>query len=145
MDFNESSSSTELNHSFDGPPLTDYLLTAADILVMKLTAKLVVLSSGHSDDRAGRINSDGVVGLTRAILAAGAQCVLFSLWPVPEAASKMFMKAFYTSLLQVCVIDVWLVEGLQKVILYHGVPTNIKCILIYCCRVLRQARHYLRP
>jgi len=53
-----------------------------------------------ADDQAARINSDGVVGLTRALLAAGAKCVLFSLWPVPVEASKLCMKHFYTSLLQ---------------------------------------------
>ena len=52
------------------------------------------------DDRAARINSDGVVGLTRALLAAGAKCVLFSLWSVPPEASKMCMKCFYTAMLQ---------------------------------------------
>ena len=72
MDFTDSSSSAnDLSRSFDGPPLAEYLLTASDILNLKLTAKLVVLSSGHTDDRGGKINSDGVVGLTRAILAAG--------------------------------------------------------------------------
>ena len=49
----------------------------------------------------GRINSDGVVGLTRAFLAAGAQCVLFCLWPVPEMAAKILLKTFYTALLKV--------------------------------------------
>ena len=34
-------------------------------------------------------------------LFSGAQCVLFSLWPIPPGASKIFMKQFYTSLLQV--------------------------------------------
>ena len=53
-----------------------------------------------ADDPAARINSDGVVGLTRALLAAGAKCVLFCLWPVPTEASKMCMKHFYTALLQ---------------------------------------------
>ncbi|CAH1801728.1 unnamed protein product, partial [Owenia fusiformis] len=83
-----------------GPSLSDFLLTAADILNLNLKAKLVVLSSGHTDDRAGRINSDGVIGLTRAFLAAGAQGVLFSLWPVPDMASKILLKSFYTALLQ---------------------------------------------
>lgn len=82
-----------------GPSLSEYLLTAADILNLKLRAKLVVLNSGYTDDRAGRINTDGVVGLTRALLSAGAQCVLFSLWPVPDQASKLLMKTLYTSLL----------------------------------------------
>ena len=98
MDLNESTS--DLNSTFDGPPLADFLLTAADVLNVKISARLVVLSSGHSDDRAGRINSDGVVGLTRAFLAAGAQCVLFSLWPVPEMAAKILHKSFYTALLK---------------------------------------------
>ncbi|XP_069136443.1 tetratricopeptide repeat protein 28-like isoform X1 [Argopecten irradians] len=84
--------------NFDGPALSEYLLTAADILNMKLHAKLVVLSSGYTDDRAGRINSDGVVGLTRALLSAGAQSVLYSLWPVPDQAAKLLMRTMYSSL-----------------------------------------------
>ena len=55
MDLNDSSS--DINGSFDGPPLSEFLLTAADILNIKISAKLVVLSSGHSDDRAGMYNS----------------------------------------------------------------------------------------
>lgn len=85
-------------NSFDGPAMSEYLLTASDILNLKLRAKLVVLSSGYSDDRAGRVNSDGVVGLTRSFLSAGAQCVLYSLWQVPDQASKLLMRTLYTSL-----------------------------------------------
>ncbi|XP_025088925.1 tetratricopeptide repeat protein 28-like isoform X2 [Pomacea canaliculata] len=81
-----------------GPSLSEYLLTAADILNLRLHAKLVVLNSGYTDDRAGRVNTDGVVGLTRALLSAGAQCVLFSLWPVPDAASKLLMRTLYSAL-----------------------------------------------
>jgi len=33
---------------FDAPSLTEYLLTAADVLNTKLQCKLVVLSSGHT-------------------------------------------------------------------------------------------------
>ena len=97
MDLSDSSSDIV---SLDGPSLSDIIITAADILNTRLNAKLVVLSSGYSDDRAGRINTDGVVGLTRAFLAAGAQCILFSLWPVPDMASRMLMKSFYTGMLQ---------------------------------------------
>lgn len=80
------------------PSLSEYLLTAADILNLKLHAKLVVLNSGYTDERAGRVNTDGVVGLTRALLSAGAQCVLFSLWPVPDSASKLLMRTLYGAL-----------------------------------------------
>lgn len=84
--------------SFDGPSLAEYLLTAADILNLKLHAKLVILSSGYTDDRAGRINTDGVVGLTRSLLSAGAQSVLYCLWPVPDQASKLLMRTLYLGL-----------------------------------------------
>ncbi|KAM6165179.1 tetratricopeptide repeat protein 28 isoform 1-T1 [Erethizon dorsatum] len=81
----------------DCPPLRELLLTAADLLDLRLPVKLVVL--GSSQEANSRVTADGVVALTRAFLAAGAQCVLVSLWPVPVAASKMFIHAFYSSLL----------------------------------------------
>lgn len=81
----------------DCPPLQELLLTAADVLDLRLPVKLVVL--GSSQESNGRVTADGVIALTRAFLAAGAQCVLVSLWPVPVAASKMFIHAFYSSLL----------------------------------------------
>ena len=85
----------------DLPALSDFLLTAADILNLRLTARLVVVSSVHTrDHHHGVAHSDGVVGLTRALLAAGAQSVLISLWPVPDTAVKIFMRTFYSSLLQ---------------------------------------------
>ncbi|KAK2494473.1 hypothetical protein MC885_010833 [Smutsia gigantea] len=81
----------------DCPPLQELLLTAADVLDLRLPVKLVVL--GSSQESSSRVTADGVIALTRAFLAAGAQCVLVSLWPVPVAASKMFLHAFYSSLL----------------------------------------------
>nr|CAH0103229.1 unnamed protein product [Daphnia galeata] len=84
----------------DLPALSEFLLTAADILNLRLCARLVVVSSVHTRDHHGVAHSDGVVGLTRALLAAGAQSVLVSLWPVPDTAVKIFMRTFYSSLLQ---------------------------------------------
>ncbi|KAM7391552.1 hypothetical protein PAMP_022234 [Pampus punctatissimus] len=81
----------------DSPSLQEFLLTAADILDLRLPVKLVVL--GSYLESSSKVTADGVVGLTRAFLAAGAQCVLVSLWPVPVAASKVFVHAFYTALL----------------------------------------------
>ncbi|KAJ8415510.1 hypothetical protein AAFF_G00424900 [Aldrovandia affinis] len=81
----------------DSPPLQEFLLTAADILDLRLPIKLVVLGSYQESNC--KVTADGVVGLTRAFLAAGAQCVLVSLWPVPVAASKVFVHAFYSALL----------------------------------------------
>lgn len=81
----------------DCPPLQEFLLTAADVLDLRLPVKLVVL--GSYQESSGKVTADGVVGLTRAFLAAGAQCVLVSLWPVPVAASKVFVQTFYSALL----------------------------------------------
>lgn len=82
----------------DCPPLQEFLLTAADLLELRLPLKLVVLGS-YQESTSSRITADGAIGLTRAFLAAGAHCVLLALWPVPVAASKIFVHAFYTALL----------------------------------------------
>jgi CHAT domain-containing protein len=84
----------------DAPPFSEYLLTAADILKIRLNAKLVVLSSCHTRDKMGLPNSESVIALTKALLAAGAMAVMVTLWPVPETASKIFFRALYSSLLQ---------------------------------------------
>ncbi|XP_077456276.1 tetratricopeptide repeat protein 28 isoform X1 [Stigmatopora argus] len=88
---------SDMDSMCDSPPLQEFLLTAADILDLRLPIKLVVL--GSYLESSSKVTADGVVGLTRSFLAAGAQCVLVSLWPVPMAASKVFVHAFYTALL----------------------------------------------
>ncbi|TMS08823.1 Tetratricopeptide repeat protein 28 [Larimichthys crocea] len=87
----------EVESVCNSPPLHDFLLTAADILDLCLSVKLVVLRL--YPESSCRVSADGVVGLTRAFLAAGVQCVCVSLWPVPIAASKLFTHTFYTALL----------------------------------------------
>jgi CHAT domain-containing protein len=83
------------------PALSEFLLTAAEILNLRLSARLVVISSSHTRDHHGWATSDGIMTLTRALLVAGAQCVLVSLWPVPDMATKILLRAFYSALLQV--------------------------------------------
>ena len=109
------------------PALSDFLLTAADLLQLKLSAKLVVISSCYTRDTShGRSSSDGIIGLSRALLAAGAQCVLVSLWPVPDTAVKLIMKAFYSSLLQGSRVSKALSEAMMAVqtTKYFQHPTN---------------------
>ena len=91
---------SEVASTIDMPSLSDFLLTAADILNLKLRAKLVVLSTCYTKDEHGQVTSDGMISLTRALLAAGAQCVMVSLWPVPSTAVNLIMKALYSSMLQ---------------------------------------------
>ena len=79
------------------PRKEDYLLTMSDVLDVKLRAKLVVLSCCHSGR--GKIKAEGVVGIARAFLGAGARSVLVSLWAIDDEATLEFMKNFYQHLL----------------------------------------------
>uniref|UniRef100_T1J2M9 Uncharacterized protein n=1 Tax=Strigamia maritima TaxID=126957 RepID=T1J2M9_STRMM len=97
---NEDDANSEVTSSLDLPALSEFLLTAADILNMKLNARLVVVSSCHTRNHHGKASADGIVALTRALLAAGVQCVMVSLWPVPDTAVQIFLRTFYSSLLQ---------------------------------------------
>lgn len=74
----------------------DGLLTSNDILQLKLKADLVVLSA--CDTGRGRITGDGVIGLSRSLLQAGAASVVVSLWAVPDEATAALMEAFYAEL-----------------------------------------------
>ena len=80
------------------PKEEDYLLTMKDVLNVKLQARLVVLSCCHSGR--GEIKAEGVVGIARAFLGAGARSVLVSLWAIDDKATLEFMKSFYQHLVE---------------------------------------------
>ncbi|XP_013103199.2 tetratricopeptide repeat protein 28 [Stomoxys calcitrans] len=94
------------------PQLSDFILSAVDVLNIKLNAKLVVLSSYHSIEP---ITGTGVANLAGSWLSAGAGAVLISLWPVPETAAKILLRAFYSSLLQGARAARALAEAMQTV------------------------------
>ncbi|XP_066509678.1 LOW QUALITY PROTEIN: tetratricopeptide repeat protein 28-like [Hoplias malabaricus] len=104
---------SDVESTCDAPPLQELLLTAADILDLRMPVKLVVL--GSYQESSSKVTAEGVVGLTRAFLAAGAQCVLVSLWPVPVAASKVFIHAFYSALLNGAKASVALTEAMRSI------------------------------
>ncbi|XP_068728191.1 tetratricopeptide repeat protein 28-like [Montipora capricornis] len=78
------------------PEKEDFMLTMSDVHAVGLRARLVVLSSCHSGR--GEVNSEGVVGIARAFLCAGARSVLVSLWAIDDEATFLFMKSFYRHL-----------------------------------------------
>ncbi|XP_017771983.1 PREDICTED: tetratricopeptide repeat protein 28 isoform X2 [Nicrophorus vespilloides] len=114
-DIAEEDDGSEVSTSAELPPLSEFLLSAADLLSLKLSARLVVVSSSHTRDQQGWATSDGLVALVRALLAAGAQAVLVSLWPVPDTATKILLRAFYSSLLQGTRAARALAEAMQTV------------------------------
>ena len=81
----------------DGPNAPeDGWLTAEEAAQMRLSGtELVTLSAcetGLGDVSVG----EGVYGLRRAFLLAGAQCVLTSLFPVPDSETALLMQGFYS-------------------------------------------------
>jgi CHAT domain-containing protein len=72
-------------------------LTVQDIFTLELKGSLVTLSAcetGISQQRSG----DELVGLTRALLFAGAASVVVSLWAVSDDSSALLMQEYYRCL-----------------------------------------------
>ncbi len=72
------------------------LLTAEEILDLELNADLVVLSACNTGR--GSITGDGVVGLSRSFLLAGASNTLVSLWYIDDESTANLMTEFYRNL-----------------------------------------------
>jgi CHAT domain-containing protein/Flp pilus assembly protein TadD len=76
----------------------DGFLRLNEIFNLKLPVQLVVLSACQSGQ--GRIvGGEGLVGLTRGFLYAGASTMVMSLWKVDDAATGELMKRFYAKML----------------------------------------------
>jgi CHAT domain-containing protein/tetratricopeptide (TPR) repeat protein len=73
------------------------LLTIWDIMQVRLSADLVVLSACQSGrSRIGR--GDELIGLARAFLYAGASTVIVALWSVSETSAPHFTHSFFDNL-----------------------------------------------
>ncbi|XP_068726274.1 tetratricopeptide repeat protein 28-like [Montipora capricornis] len=95
-EFGEIILTPNLDRLSETPEEEDYMLTMRDVQAVRLQAKLVVLSCCHSGN--GEVRSEGVVGIARAFLCAGARSVLVSLWAIDDEATLLFMKSFYQHL-----------------------------------------------
>ncbi|XP_068748165.1 tetratricopeptide repeat protein 28-like [Montipora capricornis] len=78
------------------PEEEDFILKMSDVQTISLRARLVVLSCCHSGR--GDVKSEGVVGIARAFLCAGARSVLVSLWAIDDEVTLLFMESFYQHL-----------------------------------------------
>ncbi len=74
------------------------VLRAHEVYNLKLKADLVVLS-GCQTALGKEIKGEGLLGLTRGFMYAGAPRVVASLWRVPDMATAELMKRFYRGLL----------------------------------------------
>jgi CHAT domain-containing protein/Tfp pilus assembly protein PilF len=77
----------------------DGYLHTLEILALPVDSRLVVLSACES--ARGRIGrGEGVVGLSRAFIAAGAASVVASQWAVPDESTSILMMEFYRQLIK---------------------------------------------
>ncbi len=81
-----------------GNPLNGFL-RLTDIFNLKLAAELVVLSACQTG-LGQNIQGEGMVGLTRGFMYAGAQRVVVSLWNVDDEGTATLMSSFYQEMLQ---------------------------------------------
>ena len=77
----------------------DGFLRANDIYNLKLPAELVVLSACQTG-LGKEIKGEGLVGLTRGLMYAGAARVIVSLWSVNDKATADLMTRFYEKMLK---------------------------------------------
>jgi CHAT domain-containing protein/tetratricopeptide (TPR) repeat protein len=73
---------------------SDGFLTASEVGAMKLQADLAVLSA-CSTGAGDTLPGEGVMGMSRAFLAAGSRGVVASLWPVSSQATEALMVELY--------------------------------------------------
>ncbi|XP_022787469.1 tetratricopeptide repeat protein 28-like [Stylophora pistillata] len=78
------------------PQEKDYLMTMKDVEESGLRARLVVLSCSHT--ARGEVMAEGVVGIARALLGAGARSVVVTLWAIDDEGTVQFMSFFYDAL-----------------------------------------------
>ncbi|OIO87625.1 MAG: hypothetical protein AUK03_17685 [Anaerolineae bacterium CG2_30_64_16] len=79
-------------------PEDDGRLTARRVMALDLPADLVTLSACQTG--LGKLSGDGVIGLSRAFLVAGARSVLVSLWRIDDQATAALMHSFYQNYLR---------------------------------------------
>lgn len=74
-------------------------LDLEDVYNLSLSAEMVVLSACETG-LGKQITGEGLIGLTRGFMYAGASRVVASLWQVDDAATAEFMRRFYKALLE---------------------------------------------
>ena len=90
---------TRLTHGNPPEAAEDGLLTAEDVTGLNLLdTELVVLSACETG--LGVVHAgEGVFGLRRSFILAGAKTLIMSLWKVPDLATAILMERLYQNLL----------------------------------------------
>ena len=81
----------------------------------KLISTYMKPESLCSDIFTREFKAEGVVGVSRAFLAAGARAVVASLWAIEEGVTLSFMLSFYTHLKEGKTISECLQESMKEI------------------------------
>ncbi len=81
-----------------GTFLEDGIVTAEELGGVDMRGTGLVVLSACQTGLGNTAGGEGVVGLHRALLAAGARSVVSSLWKVEDAATSLLMEEFYKAL-----------------------------------------------
>lgn len=83
----------------NGNPTQKPFLQLSDLFNLDYPAELIVLSACQTG-LGKEVSGEGLVGLTRGLMYAGAARVTVSLWSVEEEATSKLMREFYREILQ---------------------------------------------
>ena len=78
---------------------SDGLLLLTEVFNLNLPADLVVLSACNTVG-GKEVKGEGIVGLTRGLMYAGASRVIMTLWDVDDEPTAVFMDRFYQEILE---------------------------------------------
>lgn len=79
------------------PPENDGILTAADIGGLHLSGTELVVLSACDTGLGEAVAGEGVLGLRRGFVQAGARNLLLTLWPIEDRQTAGFMPEFYAA------------------------------------------------
>ena len=95
------------------------LLYPEEVEQLNISPALVVLSS--CDSGRGAVKADGIQGMARAFILAGAQAVLTTLWRVPDESAAIFMQFFYQ----------YMMDGMESTLALRKAILSIRCFSKY--------------
>lgn len=98
------------------------LLTSDEILDLELNADLVVVSA--CDTGRGLLTGDGVIGLSRSIMATGVPNVIITLWEIQDDSTAVLMSEFYRHYVQTGNKAQSLRKAMLKTMEQHPHPVN---------------------
>ncbi|NJK91276.1 MAG: CHAT domain-containing protein [Blastochloris sp.] len=110
----------------------DGLVTAAEIAKLNLEGTWLVVLSACETGQGEALAGEGVLGLRRGFIRAGAQNLLLTLWPVGDRETLPLMQGFYGHLLASEPIRPSLAlslsqrESLKKMRQHHGLSQAVR-------------------